>query len=147
MSFISGLKSLFKKPILAIIIILFVTAWFLLLIAYAYIPSIGFTIITFQFIGVLGFFAFLLLLVSFIRPIDKLSYVIILILFLLSLTIIFIFENIMKNEIFRNVFLISNQILTAFFAFKICIDTSTRVDDYLYHKKKSMKITRTLEFV
>ena len=53
----------------------------------------------------------------------------------------------MKNEIFRNVFLISNQILTAFFAFKICIDTSTRVDDYLYHKKKSMKITRTLEFV
>jgi len=147
MSFIAGLKNLFKKPIFAIIIILFITAWFLLLIGYAYIPTPGYIIITIQFIGVLGFFAFLLLLVSFIRPIDKLGYVIILILFLLSLTIIFIFENIMKREVFWYFFLISNQILTAFFAFKICIDTSTRVDDYLYNKKKSRKITRTLEFV
>jgi len=147
MSFISGLKSLFKKPIYAVIILLFVAAWFLLLIAYAYIPSIGYRFFILQFIGVLGFFTLLLLIVSFIRPIDKLGYVIVLILFLISLTIIFVFENIMSNPIFRSIFLISNQILTAFFAFKLCIDSSTKIDDYLYNKKKSRKITRTIEFV
>ncbi|MFX1311528.1 MAG: hypothetical protein ACFFHD_02805 [Promethearchaeota archaeon] len=147
MSFFAGLKNLFKKPIFTIIILLFIIAWFLLLIAYAYIPSKKYIYITFQFIGVLGFFAFLLLLVSFIRPIDKLGYVIILILLLLSLTIIFGFENIMTREIFWFFFLISNQILTAGFAFKLCIDSSTKIDDYLYNKKKSRKITRTLEFV
>ncbi len=147
MSFIAGLKNLFKKPIFAIILILFIIAWFLLLIAYAYIPSPGYAIITFQFIGVLGFFAFLLLIVSFIRPIDKLGYVVILILFLMSFVMILIFENIMTIKGVRQFLLISNQILIAFFAFKLCIDTSTRVDDYLYNKKKSRKITRTLEFV
>ncbi len=147
MSFIAGLKNLFKKPIFAIIIILFITAWFLLLIGYAYIPAYGYNFFILQFIGVLGFFAFLLLIISFLRPIDKLSNVIILILFLLSLTIIFVFENIMKTEFFRNFFLISNQILTAGFAFKLCIDSSTKIDDYLYNKKKSRKITRPLEFV
>ncbi|MFX1573038.1 MAG: hypothetical protein ACFFB0_09835 [Promethearchaeota archaeon] len=147
MSFISGLKNLFKKPIFAIIIILFIIAWFLLLIGYAYIPSYGYNSFILQFIGVLGFFALLLLIVSFIRPIDKLGFTIILILFLLSLTIIFVFENIMKRPIFWSVFIISNQILTSFFAFKLCIDSSTKIDDYLYKKKKSRKITRTLEFV
>ena len=84
---------------------------------------------------------------AFIRSIDKLGYVVILFLFLVSFVMILIFENIMKIPAFLFFFLISNQILTAFFAFKLCIDTSKRVDDYLYNKKKSRKITRTVEFV
>jgi hypothetical protein len=42
--------------------------------------------------------------------------------------------------------LIANQALTAFFAFKLCIDSSTKVDDYFYNYEKSRKITRPLEF-
>jgi len=40
----------------------------------------------------------------------------------------------------------ANQLITAFFAFKFSMDTSTGIDDYLYRKKGSRKFTRILEF-
>jgi hypothetical protein len=51
------------------------------------------------------------------------------------------------SDIFFLIPLIANQIFTAFFAFKICMDSATKVDDYLYRKQKSRIITRSIEFI
>jgi len=40
-----------------------------------------------------------------------------------------------------------NIFFTAFFAFKLCKDSSTKVDDYLYKSKSSRKVTRVIEFL
>ncbi|MFX0010654.1 MAG: hypothetical protein ACFE9R_10095, partial [Candidatus Hermodarchaeota archaeon] len=51
------------------------------------------------------------------------------------------------SDIFFIIPLFANQIFTAFFAFKFCMDITTKIDDYLYRKKKSRVITRLLEFI
>jgi len=51
------------------------------------------------------------------------------------------------SEIYFIIPLFANQFFTAFFAFKLCMDTSTKVDDYLYKKPKSRIITRIIEFI
>jgi hypothetical protein len=51
------------------------------------------------------------------------------------------------SDIFFLIPLIANQIFTAFFAFKICMDSTTKVDDFFYTKEKSRIMTRSIEFI
>ena len=145
MSFITGLKEFFKKPLYIILLILFILAWFLIVLGYTFIPIPGFRIFVLWFIGILVGFIFLLFVVSFFLPVNKLNYVIILIIFIISLPIIIILEGFFER--FNSFLIITNLLFTAFFAFKLCMDSSTKIDDYLYNKKKSRKITRPIEFV
>ena len=145
MSFITGLKEFFKKPLYIILLIAFIVAWFLIVLGYTFFPFDGFRRLVFLFIGILGGFIFLLFIVSFFLPVNKLNYIIIFIIFLISLPIIIIFDGFLDRFYFF--LIITNLLFTAFFAFKLCMNSSTKVDDYLYNKKKSRKITRPLEFV
>ena len=145
MSFLTGLKNLFRKPIYIIIIIAFIISWFLILFGYLFIPYVGYNRFVYIFIGILGGFLFFLLLISFFKPIDELNYIIVIVIFILSLPILVIFNGVLN--LFYRFCLIANQLLTAFFAFKLCMDSSTKVDDYLYRDKKFNKITRSLEFL
>lgn len=67
------------------------------------------------------------------------------IIFITSLPLILIFRGVLFP--FYRFCLVANQLLTALFAFKICMDSSTKIDDYLYRNKKFNKITRMIEFV
>ena len=145
MSFINGLKEFFKKPLYIIILLAFIVAWFLILLGFTFFPIDGFRRFIFLFIGILGGFIFLLLIVSLFIQINKLNYIVILIIFLISLPTIIIFDGFLSK--FYSYLIVINLIFTAFFAFKICMDSSTKVDDYLYNKKNSGKITRPTEFV
>jgi hypothetical protein len=63
---------------------------------------------------------------------------------ILTIPVFWVFSwNVIYLYIF---FVIANSIITAFFAYKFCMDSSTKVDDYLY-KKRGKIITRILEFV
>lgn len=145
MSFINGLKIFVKKPIYLIILVLFITTWFLILFGFTFTPGHGYFIFLFTFVGILAGFNTLLIVISFFKPIEKLSYIIIIIIFLISIPTIVIFKGILK--LFYFFCLIVNQILTAFFAFKLCMDSSTKVDDYFYVQEKSRNFTRPLEFI
>ncbi|MFX0041650.1 MAG: hypothetical protein ACFE8L_01945 [Candidatus Hodarchaeota archaeon] len=144
MSFLTGLKDLFKKPIYAIILIAFIISWFLILFGYLFIPYEGYNRIVAIFIAILAGFVFFLLIISLFKPIDELNFIIVIIIFIVSLPILIIFRGILGP--FYRFCLVANQLLTAFFAFKLCMDSSTKVDDYLY-KKEFNKITRALEFI
>ena len=145
MSFLTGLKDLFKKPIYVVILIAFIISWFLILFGYLFIPYEGYNRIVGIFIAILAGFIFFLLIISLFKPIDELKYFIVIIIFIVSLPILMIFRGVLGP--FYRFCLIANQLLTAFFAFKLCMDSSTKVDDYLYKKNKFNKITRALEFV
>ena len=145
MSFIAGLKEFFKKPLYIIILLAFIFAWFLIVLGYTFFPIDGFRRFVFLFIGILAGFIFLLFVVSFFLPVNKLNYVIILIIFLISLPTIIIFDGFLDR--FYSFLIIINLLFTAFFAFKLCMDSSTKVDDSLYNMKSSRKITRPLEFI
>ncbi len=145
MSFITGLKEFFKKPLYIIILLAFIVAWFLVVLGFTIFPIVGFWRFVLVLIGILGGFIFLLLIVSLFLPINKLNYVIIIIIFLISLPTIIIFDGFLSQ--FYYYLIVINLIFTAFFAFKLCMDSSTKIDDYLYTKKSTRKITRPLEFV
>ncbi len=145
MSFINGLKVFFKKPIYIIILVLFVATWFLILFGYTFIPGRGYILFLFIFVGILAGFNTLLLVISFFKPIEKMSYIIIIIIFLISIPIIIIFKGILS--LFYTFCLVANQFLTAFFAFKLCMDSSTKLDDYFYIQEKSRIFIRPLEFI
>ncbi|MFX1375465.1 MAG: hypothetical protein ACFFA0_06615 [Promethearchaeota archaeon] len=145
MSFINGLKIFFKKPIYVLILILFIVSWFLILFGYTAFSIPGYYRFLFIFIGILAGFTILLFVISFFKPIENLSYILFIIIFLISIPIVIIFKDLLNLLYFF--FLIANQLLTAFFAFKLCMDSSTKVDDYFYTGKKTRKFTRPLEFL
>jgi len=145
MSFINGLKIFFKKPIYVLILGLFITAWILILFGYTIFFISEYYLFLFFFIGLLEGFTLLLFVISFFKPIENINYIYIFLIFLISIPIILLFKGVLRLLYFP--FLITNQLLTGFFAFKLCMDSSTKVDDYFYNDEKSRKFTRPFEFL
>ncbi|MFX0056910.1 MAG: hypothetical protein ACFE85_08645 [Candidatus Hodarchaeota archaeon] len=150
MGFIAGLKQIFKRYIYTSIILGFIIIWILILIfQYLFFDDVfrSFIIILG---GILMLFSIILFLVSFIKPVNKMGRLVIIIALLIAITITVIFTEeiyLPTNQLFFITFLVINVFFTAFFAFKFCIDSATKVDDFLYKKEKSRKITRTIEFL
>ena len=144
MSFIDGLKNMFKETTLAIIMVVFIIDWILILLAATLIPDISFVSFLFLFIGFLVGFTLILFIISIFLPIEKMSKYVIIIALIITLPFLLIFNGFVTT--FYGFLIIANQFLTAFFAFKLCMDYSTKVDDWLYNKKDSRKYTRVIEF-
>lgn len=145
MRFISGLKNLSKKTILLIIVILFVVSWFLFVFGFDVFSNITFSKYFLIFLGFLAGFTFILFIISFFIPIGKMGIIVIVVSAALTLPIMWIFGRIIN--LFTIFCYIANIIITAFFAFKFCMDTSTKVDSYFYEKKSSRIFTRIIQFV
>ena len=147
MRFISGLKNLSKKTILLIIVVLFVISWFLFAFGFEIFLNLAFNRYLIYFLIILAGFTFILFIFSFFKPLDKMSILIIIIAAVLTLPIIWLFGGIIL--LFSIFCYIANIVVTAFFAYKFCMDTSIKVDDYLYKfKKKITRIfTRIIEYV
>lgn len=145
MRFISGLKHLSKKTILLIIVILFVISWFLFILSHVIYSNDKFSLILSFFIGFLASFTFILLVLSIFISIEKMGKILLLIVAIFTTPIVFLFGRFIFRFFVFCFF--ANLVLTAFFAFKFCIDTSKGIDDYLYRKKSSRRITRILEFI
>ncbi|MFW9819545.1 MAG: hypothetical protein ACFFE5_08035, partial [Candidatus Thorarchaeota archaeon] len=98
-------------------------------------------------IGVLAVFTLVLFIISFFKPINEMGVLIIIIaiiIAIIAIPVFWIFRWI-AIYIFR-FFAIADSILVAFFAYKLCMDSSIKVDDYLYKKKRFRVFTRILEF-
>jgi len=132
MRFISGLKNLSKKRILLVIVILFIVCWFLFAFVIDLFPNITFKRYFLIFLAILAGFTFILFIISFVIPIDKMGVIIIIISVVLTLPVMYIFGGIIN--IFTIFCYIANIIITAFF-------------DYFYSKKGSRILTRIIEFV
>jgi len=145
MRFISGLKSLSKKRILFVIVILFIVSWFLFAFGVEVFPNATFKRYFLFFLAALAGFTFVLLLFSFFIPLDKMGVIIIIISIVFTFPVMWIFGGIIS--IFIYFCYIANIVITAFFAYKFCMDTSIKVDNYLYKKKSSRIFTRTIEFI
>ena len=148
MKFITGLKGVFKKPIYVFIISVFTLTW-ILIIVNSYYSSVLLGLSVLLLGGSLLYFAMILFLISFVKPINKLKTWFVFIIYLFSVLSTFVLNRIVfiiTSELFFIIPLMINQFFTAYFAFKICMDSSTRVDDYLYKKKKSRIVTRIIEF-
>ena len=148
MKFITGLKAVFKKPVYIFIICAFTITW-LLILANSYFSSVflGLTVLIFG--GSLLYFAMVLFLISFIKPVDKLKGWFLFIIYVISISLTFILNStvfFITSNLFFIILLTINLFFTAYFAFKICMDSSTKIDDYLYKKKKSRIVTRLIEF-
>ena len=148
MGFIAGLKGVFKKPLYIFIIISFILTW-ILIITIRYLPNLllGFSILIFG--GSLLFFVIILFFVSLFKQISELKWWFFVIIFAFSIVLTaFLFQSIFfpTSELFFIIPLTINQFFTAFFAFKLCMDSATKVDDFLYKKEKSRIITRIIEF-
>jgi len=149
MSFISGLKGLFKKPIFVLIISLFTITWILILIN-SYLLSPAIRSFIFMFGGGLLLFNLIFLFISLFKKLDKINKWFYIIIFIVSIVLAIIFSTSIFSPTSPFVFLILlnvNIFFTAFFAFKLCMDSSTKVDDYLYKSKSSRKVTRVIEFL
>jgi len=148
MKFISGLKGVVKKPLYVFIISAFTLTWILIIVnSYFSYTILGLSVLLIG--GSLLYFVMILFLVSFIKPIDQLKKWLIFIIYLIAISLTFILNQtvfFITSELFFIIPLTINQFFTAFFAFKICMDSSTKVDDYLYRKEKSRILTRLLEF-
>ena len=149
MKFITGLKGVFKKPLYIFIISAFTLTW-ILIIANSYFSSVflGFAVLIFG--GSLLYFTMILFLISFIKPIDQLKRWFLFVIYVIAISLTFILNRsvfFITSELFFVIPLMINQFFTAFFAFKICMDSSTKIDYYLYKKKKSRTITRFIEFL
>lgn len=144
MRFISGLKNLSKKTLLLIIVVVFVISWFLFTFIFDIFGNVEFGRYFLFVIGALAAFTFVLLIISFFRQINEMGTLIIIIAIILVIPVFWIFRwNVIYVFIF---FAFADSILIAFFAYKLCMDTSIKVDDYLYKKKRSRIFTRILEF-
>ena len=148
MKFISGLKGVFKKPLYVFIISVFTLTWILIIVNSYYSNVIlGLSVLILG--GSLLYFAIILFLISFVKPISNLKTWLVFIIYLIAILSTFILNRLVffiTLELFFIIILTINQFFTAYFAFKICMDSSTNVDDYLYKKKKSRILTRLLEF-
>lgn len=148
MKFITGLKGVFKKPLYVFIISVFTLTWLLILVN-SYFSSVILGLSVLLLGGSLLYFAMILFLISFIKPINELKICFVFIIYLLSVLSTFVLNRLVffiTSELFFIIPLTINQFFTAFFAFKICMNSSTKVDDYLYKKKKSRILTRLIEF-
>jgi len=145
MRFTTGLKNLSKKTVLLIIVITFLISWFLFVFSILVISNPTFSIIIAFFIAFLAGFTFVLLILSLFFNLDKRATLCVVTAIILTIPVILIFHRFIWRFFIFCFF--ANLVITAFFAFKFCIDTSTTVDDYLYKKKASRKFTRTLEFI
>jgi len=145
MGFYSGLKQLFSKLIYSLIVISFIIAWFLILFGSTFIPFEQYNIFVIIFIEILFGFCLILFFISFFRSVDDLPLVVIIIALIGGIPIILIFLEIFPFFFYFCV--IANLILTAFFAFKVCMDFAIKVDRYLNEREKIRIIGRILEFV
>ena len=149
MKVISGLKGIFKEPIYLFTIISFLLIWSLIIIN-TYLKNSRLWLSILILGGGTLFFLLALIILSFFISITKLKFYIFLILLVIGFSLaFFLLDSIyfLISDMFFFIPLFANQIFTAFFAFKFCMDTTTKVDDYLYRKKKSRVITRLLEFI
>jgi hypothetical protein len=150
MGFISGLKEVFKRYLYTSIIIGFIIIWILILVFQYLYFDITFRSIIIILGGILMLFSVVLFFVSIIKPVNKMGKIIIIIALLIAITITVIFTEeifLPTNHLLFFIFLIINVFFTAFFAFKFCIDSATKVDDFLYKKEKSRKVFRIIEFL
>ncbi len=145
MRFISGLKKLFSKRIYALIIIYFLVSWFLILLGIVFFPAEAFFQIIRIILSVLFGFSLLLFIFSFFKPLDELHYGFIIVAFIGGLFFLIIFDNIIT--LFYIFCFYANLVLTAFFAFKLCMDSAINVDNYLSKKEKYRKVLRVFEFI
>jgi len=148
MGFIAGLKGVFKKPLYIFILSSFTITW-IMIISNSYLSSalLGLSILIFG--GSLLLFVLVLFLISFFKQISEMKWWFFAIIYVFSIISTFIlYRNIFfpTSELFFIIALTVNQFFTAFFAFKICMDSSTKIDDYLYKKEKSRIVTRIIEF-
>ncbi|MFW9828044.1 MAG: hypothetical protein ACFFEY_10650 [Candidatus Thorarchaeota archaeon] len=145
MRFISGLKNLSRKTLILIIVILFIVFWFLFTFGYDIFSNLEFSRYFIFFLGLLAGFTFILFIVSFFVAIEKMGTIIIIIAVILTVPVMLLFTRIIF--LFAVFCYIANIFITAFFAYKFCMDSSIKVDDYLYEKKNSRVFTRIVEFV
>ena len=149
MSFITGLKELFRKPFYTFIIASFMLVWLLiLLLNFALWPFLF--AITATFGGGLLFFEIIFILISLFQPIEKVKWFISAIIFVISIVIAaFLWGTIFfpTSDIFFIIMLNANLFFTAFFGFKLCMDSATKVDNYVYKGKKSRISLRIVAFI
>ena len=145
MRFITGLKNLSKKKLLLTIVMVFIILWFLFILWLVGILSNQFMLFIVYFLGFFAAFSFTLFIFSIFIPIDKIGITLIVIIAILTIPIVYLFSRIIG--LFYTFCFFANFVLVAFFAFKFSIDTSIAIDDYLYKKKSSRIITRSLEFI
>jgi len=146
MGFISGLKELFKKPLYAVIVGLFLIVWFLGVLAHTFLPtSINYNWFVFWFIVLLSVFTFVLFLFSFFTSVEKMGKFTIIFAIILLIPAIFFFS--IYIIYFFMFCMIANEFITGFFGFKLCMDSATRVDDVLYKGESSRIATRIIEFI
>ena len=124
MKFIAGLKGVFKKPLYVFIISVFTLTW-IIIIVNSYYSSVILGLSVLILGGSLLYFAMILFLISFIKPINKLKTWFVFIIYLLSIISTFVLNRIVfiiTSELFFIIPLMINQFFTAYFAFKICMD-------------------------
>jgi len=157
MRFISGLKKLSKKPLLLIILILFITSWFLVLLGITFLTTLIYVRFVLYFCAILLGFTLVLLIFSIFMPIDEMGIKTIIIAAIITIPVLFIFTFIVEFsiqpgvevsflELFYFFCFYMNLFLIALFAYKWCTDNSLKVEDYLYDKKDSRTISRILLF-
>jgi len=144
MRFINGLKSLSQKKLLLVILILFITSWVLILLGTTIIDIFGFVFIVRTFALVLTGFTFIIMMISFFIPIDKMGSTLLIITGLLTIPVMFLFFA-FTGELLYQICRFANILFIAFFAYKWCMDNSKKFDNYLY-KKNSKTFLRILEF-
>lgn len=148
MSFISGLKGIFKKPLYLFIIISFISIWILILIQ-SFLSSIFIHDFIYGFGGGLLLFTIILLILSFFKPIEDINKLILISIFIVVLILAIIFRLLLALALSNLLFILLlyvNLFFTAFFAFKLCIDAATKIDDYLYFSKCRTSL-RPIEFI
>lgn len=149
MKFIKGLKAIFKEKVYLFAILSFILIWILILVnLYLHNSILKLTIIIFG--GGLLFFSITLFFISFFTSITTLKFYVVLIILVISLILAALLNESIyfpTSEYFFIIPLFANQIFTAFFAFKLCMDSSTNIDDFFYRRKKSRIVLRILEFI
>ena len=144
MKFIDGLKGLSKKHLLVVILTLFIISWVLILLGTTIINIPGFVYIVRVFALVLTGFTFIIMIISFFIPIDKMGVTLLIITGLLTIPAMLLFFVFIGDLIYR-ICRLANILFIAFFAYKWCMDNSKKFDNYLY-KKKSKTFLRIIEF-
>jgi len=148
MGFISGLKGVFKKRIYIFIIFSFILIWVLILIN-SYLKSELLRSFIIIFGGGFLFFNVILFCVSFFKKLDDLNKWFFIICFIIAIVLNVFFSNTIFNptsDFYILILLNANLFFTSFFAFKLCMDSATKVDDYLYKNKRSRIVIRIVEF-
>lgn len=150
MSFITGLRGIFKRPIYIVIIFSFISIWIGILLEREIIQNLILANILIFLGALLIGFNITLFMFSFFKPFDKIKKRYFLIAFVSALIVALFFREAIFLPTYTLFYIISinvNLFFTAFFAFKVCMDSSTKLDDSLYRKKKVGKILRLIIFI